>query len=158
MVLMNSFFYRKITQSCEELLYLASEKGLELYVELDNNHQTIISDRLKLELILNNLVMNAIKFTSKGHIKITTRTGESAYEICVEDTGIGIDKEYFEYIFEKFTQIDQGIRRKYGGTGLGLSIVKTMVDCLQGKILLESEPGLGSKFNLIFPVNLHTDE
>lgn len=141
-----------IQHTYEELYYLAAEKGLELLVNIQGTDKSVLSDHMKLHQILINLVMNAIKFTSKGYVKISASVNEDAFQICVEDTGIGIPKEYHSYIFQKFTQIDHGIRRKYGGTGIGLAIVKSLVDSLQGEITLDSELKCGSKFIVKFPL------
>ncbi|TGE33226.1 DUF4084 domain-containing protein [Desulfosporosinus sp. Sb-LF] len=143
-----------VNQTYEELRHLAREKGVELIVEPDTKDVTITSDLMKIQQILINLVMNSIKFTTKGYVKISTKINEKQFEICVEDTGAGIAKEYHNYIFDRFTQIDHGVRRKYGGVGIGLAIVKELVMLLQGNILLESEPGHGSKFTLTFPRRL----
>lgn len=141
-----------IQHTYEELYYLAAEKELELLLNIEDADNLILSDQMKLQQILINLVTNAIKFTSKGYVKISASVSDDSFQICVEDTGIGIPKEYHSYIFQKFTQIDHGTRRQYGGTGIGLAIVKSLVDSLQGEITLDSEPNCGSKFVVKVPL------
>jgi signal transduction histidine kinase len=112
------------------------------------------ADRMKLTIILQNLINNALKFTEKGSVSITARAVAShkRVEIEVKDTGIGIPKEAHDLIFEKYQQADPSSTRHYGGIGLGLYIVKVFTDLLGGTINLDSEPDKGSTFTLSFPV------
>jgi signal transduction histidine kinase len=104
----------------------------------------ITSDKVKLKQIFINLISNAFKFTSAGSIECGFEWDEKKNPVFyVADTGIGISKEKFQFIFERFAQIESV---KYGGTGLGLPIVKGLLKLLNGEIWLESEPGKGSKF------------
>jgi Cu+-exporting ATPase len=101
------------------------------------------------------LLNNAIKFTDQGRIDIALNgisiEGRSWIEIRVSDTGIGIDKEYHQLIFESFRQVSGGYNRIYEGTGLGLTIAKKIVELLNGELLIESEIGIGSVFTIRFP-------
>jgi signal transduction histidine kinase len=104
--------------------------------------------------IIVNLLDNAIKFTDSGKITICLQSSEDFhFEISVTDTGIGIDKEQLNCIFEAFRQIDQGSTRRYSGTGLGLAITQSLVKLMHGKIFVESELGIGSTFRVILPKN-----
>jgi len=112
------------------------------------------TDREKLKQIILNLLSNAAKFTEKGEIKISAWQENSLLKLVVSDSGIGMNKEALDYIFEEFRQADMSSTRKYGGTGLGLAIVKRLVNLLGGDIAVESEVGKGSKFTITLPVTL----
>ncbi|EKJ85807.1 PAS domain S-box protein [Leptospira meyeri serovar Hardjo str. Went 5] len=101
--------------------------------------------------IITNLYVNALKYTSKGKIGISIRETNGKIEIIVEDTGIGIDPNYKNQIFDRFFRIPSSDNKKIGGTGLGLSIVKSLVDKMSGEIFVESTMGEGSKFTIYFP-------
>jgi CheY-like chemotaxis protein/anti-sigma regulatory factor (Ser/Thr protein kinase) len=119
----------------------------------------VIGDQIRLNQILSNLLSNALKFTSQGGITVTIRElerieNQSRMEFSVQDTGIGIPQDKHSEIFESFTQAAADTTRRYGGSGLGLAICKKLVELQGGKIILESEPGIGSifKFVLTFTV------
>jgi len=132
---------------------VAAEKHIEFRTTLsDNAPGTIETDKLRLEQIIRNLLSNAMKFTTKGHVHLSIEQGEGrSVNIVVKDTGIGIPKEKQLIIFDAFQQADGSTRRKYGGTGLGLSISRELVKLLGGEIMLTSEPGTGSEFTVIIP-------
>lgn len=116
----------------------------------------VSGDPLRLRQIVNNLVSNSIKFTSEGAIEVKISAHKSemdaskwTVEIHVIDTGTGIPEDKLATIFEKFTQVDGSISRRYGGTGLGLAITKRLVELQYGRISVESELGLGSKFSIV---------
>jgi CheY-like chemotaxis protein len=113
---------------------------------------------MRLEQILKNLISNAIKFTSQGHVDLLVKksTADDNIVFTVKDTGIGIPSEKQGLIFDAFQQADGSTRRQYGGTGLGLSISKELAKLLGGTITLNSEPGKGSEFNLTIPVTKKT--
>jgi len=102
---------------------------------------------------MENLINNAIKFTNTGSIKIIADI-EEGNTICisVNDSGIGIPKEYLDLIFEEFRQVSEGINREYQGTGLGLSISKKYVTLLGGTLSVQSQSGTGSSFFVRFPL------
>ena len=116
----------------------------------------VTSDITKLRQIIINLVSNAIKFTHKGTVSISAKLKQPSTEtmsdnrlvIAVKDTGIGIEAERLEHIFDKFTQSDSSITRKYGGTGLGLAIAKQLAQILGGDIKVVSTVGEGSCFTV----------
>ena len=119
----------------------------------DPSNSIFYGDNLRISQILINLVNNAIKFTNKGYIKIyVSRPYDKIVRFEVEDSGIGISKGQQERLFQSFSQADGSITRKYGGTGLGLSISKQLVELMDGKIWVESEVNVGSKF--IFEIEL----
>ncbi len=136
----------------------AKEKGLDLILDMKDDLPLMIrGDDLRLRQILNNLISNAIKFTSHGkvvvHVQVKPQP-EDKYNlsIAVQDTGIGIHKEDLGKLFKSFSQANSSITRKFGGTGLGLAISQALCEMMGGTIGVESSPGKGSTFyfNLIF--------
>ena len=136
----------------------AQEKDLELIINYPTSvGQSFIGDAGRLKQVLTNLVGNAIKFTENGYITIdvkiaSTRNNISIVDISIKDTGIGIDANKLEGVFNKFTQADNSTTRVYGGTGLGLSISKAIVEMMGGRIFAESTLGEGSRFNIKIPL------
>jgi CheY-like chemotaxis protein len=131
----------------------AVEKGLEFNIpkQLPKIPPVLVGDPLRLGQILINLANNAIKFTTKGGVYIELELINLADKVArlrfaVRDTGIGLTKEQIGKLFQSFSQADSSTTRKYGGTGLGLAISKRLVELMNGKIWIESEPGVGSKF------------
>lgn len=139
----------------------AARKGLRLEVDYPCNPPArLIGDAMRIRQIATNLVGNAIKFTEKGSVAVRiecTKSGEeeATIVISVEDTGIGIPHDKLDLIFEKFTQADGSMTRRFGGTGLGLAIVRELVQAMDGSVAVESRPGEGSKF--IVTLNLPLD-
>ncbi|OPY37077.1 MAG: hybrid sensory histidine kinase BarA [Methanoregula sp. PtaU1.Bin051] len=130
---------------------LAEKKNLVLDADTDPGTGMIRGDSRRLEQILLNLLSNAIKFTGKGHVRISgSRQGDDVI-IRVEDTGIGIKKTDLDKLFRPFSQLETGLTRQYEGTGLGLSICRKLAELMGGTIGVESEPGKGSTFTVIFP-------
>ena len=130
-----------------------NEKGLRLVLNVDRNiPEYLICDELALSRIVNNLMSNAVKFTSVGHImfQITKASETDSYVelfFMVIDSGIGISEEEKSKLFKEFSQVDASVTRKYGGTGLGLSITKQLVEMMNGKINVDSTKGKGSTFS-----------
>ncbi|UCD81328.1 MAG: HAMP domain-containing protein, partial [Desulfobacterales bacterium] len=130
----------------------AREKNLEfLFATAPDVPLALIGDPLRLGQILLNLTNNAIKFTERGEIVVSTelvnKTRDKAtFQFSVRDTGIGMTAEQATKLFQPFTQADSSTTRKYGGTGLGLTISKRLVEMMDGDIRVESEPGKGSTF------------
>ena len=143
-----------VLQECEKILSLSAKKksiGLRLYFALEENY-LFKGDPFRIKQILLNLINNAIKFTPEGgevHVRldIIDRNNNAALiRFEVQDTGIGIDKNKMENLFEAFSQEDQSTTRKFGGTGLGLSISKRLIDLMGGMIGVDSEVNVGSTF------------
>jgi signal transduction histidine kinase len=135
---------------------LIRERPIEFRINMESPIETIESDGQKLQQILVQLLTNAVKFTEKGRIEVNVRTvpdeqGQSV-EIAVADTGIGIDKQNYELIFEDFRQLDGSSTRQYGGTGVGLGLCQRLARALGGKISVTSELGMGSVFKLLLPL------
>jgi signal transduction histidine kinase len=140
-------------------LAMALEKGLSMRLEtVPDLPETLIGDGARIEQILSNLVVNAIKFTRKGGITVRVfKDGNSLWVMQVTDTGIGIASEDQVQIFEPFRQADENTSRRYGGVGLGLAIAKQLVQAMQGSIHVESKPGQGSTFTVSLPIRKGED-
>jgi signal transduction histidine kinase/DNA-binding response OmpR family regulator len=142
-----------VEQVAELLLPRAAEKRLELVVRYaPNTPHHVVGDAGRIRQILVNLVGNAVKFTQRGHILIEVACVEQAadqalLEFSIQDTGIGIDADKLELLFDKFTQADASNTRKFGGTGLGLAISRQLVELMGGVIRVASVPGEGSTFS-----------
>jgi PAS domain S-box-containing protein len=149
-LLMENLYHNFQHQNNKGLLLLM-QKGI-----LDENAM-IYSDKTRLNQILSNLLNNALKFTLKGHIKFGYNVIDKQILFYVEDTGIGIPVEHHTKIFERFRQADLETTRLFGGTGLGLSICKRLIELMNGKIWVQSEPNKGSVFyfTLPFEMNMH---
>ncbi|WP_051484347.1 response regulator [Shewanella waksmanii] len=145
-----------LNESFDSLVELIShksqQKGLELLIDIDPQLPTNLEgDPLRLGQVLINLTNNSIKFTEQGEIivraKLLDQDSDSVMvEFCVEDSGIGMTPEQQKRLFQSFSQADASTTRKYGGTGLGLTICKTLTEMMAGKIWVESESGVGSRF------------
>ena len=150
-------FSRAVIEVTDSLAPLASKKGLSLNCTIDKNLTSLVyGDPLRVKRILNNLIGNAIKYTLKGDVDVCVQCedveGDAINVICnVKDRGIGIPKEKLNYIFEKFTQVDETTTRRFGGTGLGLAITKELVDMMGGHIEVGSVVGQGSEFSFTLP-------
>jgi signal transduction histidine kinase len=140
---------------------LVSNKNIKLKMKLDKNLPLLFFDGLRMEQVLNNLLSNAMKFTSEdGTIYISSELlrkkvkGEEKYFTCisVQDTGPGIPKEKIKDIFEKYEQVEAGKKLSSIGTGLGLSICQEIINLHGGEIWVESEVNKGSKFSFILPI------
>ncbi|KAA3658360.1 MAG: hypothetical protein DWQ04_25370 [Chloroflexi bacterium] len=141
-------------------LMKAQNKGLSIKVEIDPNLPTImVGDARRIEQIVSNLAINAIKFTKSGHILISScYVDNEHWALRVVDTGIGIPEDMKPHIFEPFRQADESIKREYGGVGLGLSIVKQLVTAMNGSMKIESTVGKGSSFTVVFPLQTAVSE
>jgi len=157
-------------------------KELNIVWDYPSDLPVINTDSEKLKHIVESLINNAMKFTARGHVTVSARITENSRqnaessvqqgkdlptadrllptsgrwgEFKVADTGIGIAKELFPVIFERFHQVDSSETRNYGGVGIGLYIVKKFTEMLGGKIDVESEVGKGSTFTVTIPVAIH---
>lgn len=145
-----------ITSLNRRFLPMARDKNIafEIVPEVSMPAQ-FVSDYVRLEQILTNLIGNAIKFTAQGHVKVHLRrsAGDEGgqFHMAVSDTGIGISADQQQNVFSAFQQADGSTTREFGGTGLGLSISRELAALLGGTIGLESTPGEGSVFTLHLP-------
>ena len=102
--------------------------------------------------VFNNLVGNAIKFTSYGHVEIRTEKRGDLATLIISDTGIGISEEFKAKLFDAFEQESTGINRNFEGSGLGLAIVKKYIDKIEGEIIVESKKNEGTRFTILLPL------
>jgi CheY-like chemotaxis protein len=149
-----------IINSKVEFIQILTSRN-KLNIDLVLNIDTIIcktySDSSRIKQVLNNLVGNAIKFTDEGQITYGYKNKGDFIEFFVKDTGIGIEKENIELIFERFTQIDHKQKKRHDGTGLGLTISRAIVELLGGKLWVESIVGKGSTFFFTIQID-NTDD
>ncbi len=156
------FDLRNLLEGVTDLLaFRAQEKELELYFLIDPGVPTLLrGDAMRLRQVLLNLLSNAVKFTDKGEVSISVKREQAGHpdRLCfeVQDTGIGIDKDKQHLLFARFSQVDASTTRRYGGTGLGLSIVRHIVELMDGRVSVVSEPGQGSTFT--FTIRLPVQE
>lgn len=157
-----------IQEVCKQVCYILEhksiEKKLKLYTVIDSNiSKRHIGDAYRLQQVLLNLVSNALKFTSKGEISVDVRLLEYKYkkeliEIKVVDTGMGINSEFLNRMFDKFSQENQTIAKQFGGTGLGLHICKQLVELMGGNISANSEPNKGTTITIIIPLAVSKEQ
>ncbi|KAI1927257.1 histidine kinase osmosensor [Ophidiomyces ophidiicola] len=153
-----------VFNALKTLAVKANEKLLNLTYQVDSSvPDYVIGDPFRLRQIILNLVGNAIKFTEHGEVKLTISKStrevckvkdEYAFEFSVSDTGIGIEEDKLDMIFDTFQQADGSTTRKFGGTGLGLSISKRLVNLMGGDVWVTSEFGHGSTFHFTCKVKL----
>ena len=147
-----------LREVCESLkattMPLAAKKNNRFVLEWNGEPAYLYTDATKLRQILINLLSNACKFTQEG--TVTLRIEQTREHLCfyVRDTGIGIEPEQQQRIFQAFVQSSAAITRKFGGSGLGLAISRRLVELLHGDIRVESEPGHGSLFTVCFPMSV----
>ncbi len=139
----------------------AEEKGVRLALEeVDLQHDRLIGNPLHLRQIVMNVIDNAIKYNRpQGSVSVRVKEtgcqdGIATYRFVIEDTGIGMEEEFKNHIFELFTQEQQGARTHYNGTGLGMSIVKKLTDRMKGTIEIESQLGKGSVVRIMLPIRI----
>lgn len=152
-VLYQEFNITDLLNEILELLYPISEqKNIEIRFEEKNENYIIESDIEKCRHILQNIIANAVKFTEDGFVSIHIQKNELYYQIKIIDTGIGIDDEHLDHIFDEFRQADGTTTRIFGGTGLGLAIAKKYANILGGFIEVKSTKNKGSEFILTLPI------
>ncbi len=135
------------------LALAAAEKDVELSLDYDKESaRMFLGDAGRFRQVMTNLLGNAVKFTEAGSVRVFARQTPDGLMITVKDTGIGIPADKLDAIFNKFQQADTGTARKYEGTGLGLSIARKLVLLMGGDIMVESELGKGSRFDIRLPL------
>jgi PAS domain S-box-containing protein len=138
-----------IDDAIEELRPQVEAKGLDFKVDAPITLPTVRVDRTQVERVLTNLVVNAIRYTQQGEIRISAQPRGNAVAVSVSDTGCGIPQEYLPHIFDKFVQVPGATT---GGAGLGLAISRLIVEAHGGQISVQSERGKGSTFTFTLPV------
>jgi signal transduction histidine kinase len=142
------------------LMLKAEEKAVQFVTEIgDAVPDEVVSDPLRLQQVLTNLVGNAMKFTERGSIAVRVESedasdGEATLRFTVADTGIGIPLDRQSAIFEAFTQADGSTTRRYGGTGLGLTISRSLVTMMGGRLWVDSTPSRGTTFHFTVKVGV----
>lgn len=144
----------------QDMTLMIEQKGLNVEIVVPDDFPQMIADRQKLDLIIMNLLHNAIKFTpADGRITIKADVNGDRSVMSVSDTGIGIPEEDLGRIFDRFYQVERTLTREYGGIGLGLAIAKGMVEVCGGEICVESELDKGTTFTFTIPLdNTHLEQ
>ncbi len=141
-----------IERAVQQVMPLATAKGLTLTVDPPAERVTVLADETRLAQIVLNLLSNAVKFTQRGGVNVAFERVDHRGQIRVRDTGPGIGPEQRERIFEEFYQVESGLSRTIGGTGLGLAIARRFARLMNGDIRVESELGVGSQFVVELPL------
>lgn len=154
----NEFSINELLDEVNELLLKDNQVSgrrfeLRSNYSLEKGNDILISDRTRLKQVLINLVGNACKFTYQGYVEVGYAVHEEFLVFYVKDTGVGLDYEQQQYIFERFMQATIDHRPKHEGTGLGLAISKAFVNLFGGEIWVESDMGQGSVFCFTLPIN-----
>ena len=140
----------EIEHIAQVLAQKAAHKPVDVMVEIQPDFPTaVVGDPTRIAQIIFNLAGNAVKFTEQGFVCLRLESVDRDHvRITVQDSGIGMDAEQLARLFEKFTQADSSITRRYGGTGLGMAIVKQLVAAFNGEIAVDSVPGEGTTVTL----------
>ena len=146
--------HKQVHDICRSFKPQLDERGIDFRVDIHAQaNQWVMLDRDRLSQVLINLLGNAAKFTSQGHVHVVVcATANSTLRFEVRDTGRGIDKAHLERVFDRFSDITNRTRRAYGGTGLGLSICRQLIELQQGQIGVNSELGAGTTFWFELPL------
>jgi signal transduction histidine kinase len=137
---------------------LATSEHVALVFEDAAAPISLHTDEQRIAQVLRNFVSNALKFTARGEVRVTATSEGDAVRFTVADTGIGIAESDRQRIFEDFAQVDGPIQRRVRGTGLGLPLTRKLAALLGGRVELQSEVGVGSRFSLIVPRDVRTVE
>ncbi|RAJ12311.1 response regulator [Arenibacter echinorum] len=138
-------------------------KGITLELEIDDDLPIVQLDIVRFNQVINNLVSNAIKFTDEGSVTLKIKKLQETKDTVllyteIKDTGIGIEEDQHDKVWQAFTQASTSTNRLYGGTGLGLPIVKSIVEAMGSQVKIASEPGVGSSFNFDLSLNLASSD
>jgi signal transduction histidine kinase len=145
---------QSLTEVMNQLKPMASNKGLQLMLEMEDSLPMVLADSHRIRQVVINMASNALKFTEKGGVTIRCALLDryDMLRISVCDTGIGISPAALDYIFEAFRQADGSTTRRFGGTGLGLTIARKLIELQGGEVSVESVVGQGSTFSFTLPV------
>nr|WP_244755979.1 PAS domain-containing protein [Pseudoxanthomonas helianthi] len=158
---------RRLSESVGEALGIhATQRGIDLDIDVSPDvPRRVLGDRVRLRQILTNLVGNAIKFTERGGVVLAVSLDRCEptdspvhVRFDVIDSGIGMDEETLQGLFQPFQQADAATTRRFGGTGLGLSIVKHLTELMGGRVECESQPSRGSRFSVVIPFEVASAE
>ncbi len=152
------FAFLEVLESIRsDLSFKAKEKAIELNFEVANDYvDGWVGDFVRIRQVLLNLVSNAVKFTKEGgvtvKVNVTNYQSQCALRIDVADTGIGMDEDEKNRVFERFVQADASTTRRFGGTGLGLAITMSLIELMHGKIVVNSSKGKGTRVVVVLPM------
>jgi signal transduction histidine kinase len=159
-----AFDLRSVVEDVVKMLEpVARRRGVDLTIAYPSHiPHSFVGDGGRIRQVIFNLVGNAVKFTSEGHISVAIqceaqRAQNAEMRVSVTDSGIGISSDKIESLFEKFSRAHISTARRYGGTGMGLAISKKLIELMGGTIHVESEVGKGSKFWFTLPLTVETD-
>ena len=150
-----------------ELLFQVKGSSKDVLFEVNLDHRLqgkkVLTDPVRLNQVLNNLVSNAFKFTERGKVALSIRlagvnAGNMMIQFSVDDTGIGISADELQRILSPFSQADTSTTRKFGGTGLGLSITKNLVELMGGELQIQSEKNCGAHFSFVLELPVAPDQ
>jgi len=144
-----------LTTAINELRPQVEAKGLELKVAVPVDLPLVSVDRMQIERVISNLLINALRHTKNGEITISAEQRDNHVAISVADTGSGIPTEYLPHIFDKFVQVPDA---PTGGAGLGLTISKSIVEAHSGQISVQSQVGRGSTFTFTLPLAAESED
>ena len=151
-----------ISNCAQAFQHSAAQRGLDLHLSIPASLKTlhVLGDPTRIRQILVNLIGNALKFTDEGHVSIEAAWQPLDHELIwftctVRDSGIGINAQKLDSMFNAFQQADSSISRRYGGTGLGLPIARTLAERMGGRLVAQSEESQGSVFTLEIPLEMH---
>jgi len=145
--------HQLIEQALNKVQPLIEEKKAKVELKLEADNGIVHADKAHLELAVVNLLENALKYSDEPHIVVETGKAEDDFFISVKDNGVGIEKKYLKNIFKKFYRVPTGDIHNVKGFGLGLNFVKRIIDAHNGKIRVNSLPGIGTEFRLFIPLN-----
>lgn len=135
-----------------EISGAARQKNMQVIEQYNCPKTKIYADAVRLQQVLVNILGNAVKFTDRGSITITTSKSANEFRVDIQDTGIGIGDSFKPQLFTLFKQAEEGFSRSYEGLGLGLAISQRLIQAMEGHIEVESKPNHGSKFTIILPL------
>ncbi|MEO1367082.1 MAG: ATP-binding protein, partial [Acidobacteriota bacterium] len=150
----STFSLRDLVEEVRQLVRgAAARKGLTLGTDVGADvPATVAGDPERIGQVLLNLMGNAVKFTEGGSVVLRVTAAEDGFLFTVTDTGIGIEAEHLDLLFQPYQQVGRGDGRRIGGTGLGLAISKLLVHLMGGRVSVESTPGRGSRFSVLLPL------
>lgn len=130
-------------------------KGIDLHLDAPGGNVVVMADRIRVNQALNNLIVNAVKFSPNGGtVRVTLTADSEQVQVAVTDEGIGVPSDKLDRIFERFYQVDGSSRRRFGGTGIGLALVKRIVEAHHGRVWAQSGTDHGSSFFMAWPREL----
>ena len=142
----------------QSFLPLSEKKNIRLKLKIEKGFKPFYFDKGKVEMIVDNLMSNAIKFTNEGNVKLSVGKTENKLQIKVTDSGIGISKSNLPKVFDRFYQTDASSTRENEGTGIGLALTKELTELMGGSIQVESELNIGTTFIVWLPIILRNDQ